>query len=143
MCGGGSEAVKKTRQLKRKVELGAAHYELVLALARAAGVESNSSVADALLEVHSLATPVPLEKPGISDNALGRVFDVVAGDGDVKTYCRLARVCRQFRDVSRANGPASLAEAPSGILLRDSRQARRTKAEKADAARATRPSRLR
>ncbi len=123
----------KTRQLKRKVELGAAHYELVLALARAAGVESNSSVADALLEVHSLATPVPLEKPGISDNALGRVFDVVAGDGDVKTYCRLARVCRQFRDVSRANGPASLAEAPSGILLRDSRQARRTKAEKADA----------
>jgi hypothetical protein len=122
-----------TRRLKRKVELGAAHYELVLALARAAGVEATSTVASALLEVHSLATPVPLEKPGISDNALGRVFDVVAGDGDVKTYCRLARVCRQFRDVSRANGPASLAEAPAGILLRDSRQARRTKAEKADA----------
>ena len=79
--------MKKTRQLKRKVELGAAHYELVLALA-ARTCESNSSVADALLEVHSLATPVPLEKPRISDNALGRVFDVVAGDGDVKTYCR-------------------------------------------------------
>ena len=42
---------------------------------------------------------------------------MVAGDGDVKTYCRLARVCRQFRDVSRAS-PASLAEAPAGILLR-------------------------
>ena len=37
----------------------------------------------ALLEVHSLATPVPLEKRA-SDNALGRVFDVVAGDGDVR-----------------------------------------------------------
>ena len=36
-CARARRGVKKTRQLKRKVELGAAHYELVLALAARGG----------------------------------------------------------------------------------------------------------
>ena len=111
-----------TRRTKWEVTLGAAHYELVLALARASGVPRKSTVASALLEVYALATPQPFAAPGIPDAALGRVFAVLAGNGDAAAYSRLASVCRQFRDASRANGPAALAEAPGGVLLRDCRR---------------------